>query len=290
MSRKKTIEISGINIVTQPHSPEGYIKIIKAVNQKPIAVYGHDHLMVSGLRPHLGGDWTTGIEGELVKFSNIDEHAQWVNITSGQLAEGEEIPNIPSNIRPNGALFPFIFHLSGRNTGHRLFYISKSYNSASKKMDTLSPNLVKKLFTSLFEDDRIRSNFSSIEVTVIPEKTALSSIFRLPKLSKLFLQITPPNPDDLETFEQEMLSRLSSMNVEKVEQTYYGETGESLEPDQNLRQLATVASHNGYVKGTGKNSEGVTITLSTTEIPMKEPITVDNDGVSEREALRKFKL
>jgi hypothetical protein len=80
------------------------------------------------------------------------------------------------------------------------------------------------------------------------------------------------------------------MNVEKVEQTYYGETGESLEPDQNLRQLATVASQNGYVKGTGKNSEGVTITLSTTEIPMKEPITVDNDGVSEREALRKFKL
>lgn len=145
MSRKKAIEISGINIVTQPHAPNSYIKMIRAVGQKPIAVRGHDYLMISGLRPHLNDDWSTGIEGDLVKFSNIDEHAQWVNITSGRLVENEEIPNLPANIRPNGALFPFIFYPSGANIAHRLFYISKSRNSTSKKTETLSPNLVKKI-------------------------------------------------------------------------------------------------------------------------------------------------
>lgn len=75
MSRKKTIEISGVNIVTQPHSPDKYVEIIRSINQKAVPVRGNEYLMISGLRPHLNNDWSTGIEGELVKFSNIDEHA-----------------------------------------------------------------------------------------------------------------------------------------------------------------------------------------------------------------------
>lgn len=289
MHRRKTIEISGINIVTHPHSPDTYIQTIRAVNQIPIAVRGHDHLMISGLRPHLRNDWTTGIEGEIVKFSNIDEHAQWVDITSGRLAEDEEVPDLPTHLRPNGALFPFIFYPSGTNIAHRLFYISKSRNSASQKVDMLSPNLVKKLFMGLFGNEEISTQFDSIEITVIPEKTALDSIFNLPKLNKLFLQITPPNPDELAQFEQNVLSRLENMNAEKVEQTYYGESGRSLEPDAELKQLARVASENGYVQGTGKNPDGITVTLSTTDKPMREAVTVENDTVAEREALRSFR-
>lgn len=145
------------------------------------------------------------------------------------------------------------------------------------------------MFTSLFSDETISSEFKSIEVTVIPEKSALSLIFKLPRLNKLFLQIMPPNPDDLAEFEQDVLSRLNNMNAEKLEQAYYGETGESLEPDEELKKLAKVAAHNGYVQGTGKNSDGTTVTLSTIDKPMKESITVENNTEAEREALRRFR-
>lgn len=89
MSRKKTIEISGVNIVTQPHSPDKYVEIIRSINQKAVPVRGNEYLMISGLRPHLNNDWSTGIEGELVKFSNIDEHAQWVDLHLGNLRKTE---------------------------------------------------------------------------------------------------------------------------------------------------------------------------------------------------------
>ena len=289
MPRKKTIEISGVNIVTQPHSPDKYVEIIRSINQKAVPVRGNEYLMISGLRPHLNNDWSTGIERELVKFSNIDEHAQWVDITSGKLAEDGDVPKLPSHLRPNGALFPFIFHTTGRRTSHRLFYISKSRNSNSKKTETLSPNFVERLFTTLFSEEYIASQFNSIKITVIPESSALDSIFKLPKLNKLFLQITPPNPDDLEDVEKSVYSRLSSMNVAKEEQTYYGEKDESIKPDLELRQLTEVASQNGYVSGVGKNPDNITVHLSTKDKPLKEPITVDNDGVSEREALRSFR-
>ena len=289
MPRMKTIEISGVNIVTQPHSPQEYIRILQMVNQKPISVRGNDYLMISGLRPHVGDDWTTGVEGELVKFSNIDEHAKLVDITSGKLVEDEEIPNLPPNIRPNGALFPFIFYPKGHKIGHRLFYISKSRNSSTKKTEMLSPNFVEKLFTVLFSDEQISSQFTSINITVIPASSALPSIFKIPYLNKLYLQINPPNADDLIAFEQNILARLDGMNVDKVEQTYTGSTHESIKPDDELQKLAKVASHNGYVQGTGKNSEGMAITLSTKDVPMKEPIAVESNSVAEREALRSFR-
>lgn len=286
MSREKTIEISGINIVTHPHSPDKYLEIIRQINQKPLPVRGHDHLMISGLRPYSGDDWSTGIEGEIVKFSNIDEHAQWVDITSGRLAEDGDVPNLPSHLRPNGALFPFVFHPAK----HHLFYISKSRNSSTQKTDTLSPNLVEKLFAGLFASEDISSKFTSINITVIPDQHALSSIFKLPKLTKLFLMISPPNPDDLASVEQAILARLENMNAKKMEQTYYSETGESLVPDEKLKVLAKVASHNGCVQGVGKNPDGKTVSLSTTQQPLREPIKVENNTVAEREALRQFRL
>lgn len=289
MRRQKIIEISGINIVTQPHSSDGYIGIIRSVNQRAVPIRGNEYLMISGLRPHMNDDWLTGIEGELVKFSNIDEHARWVDITSGKLAEDGEVPELPSHLRPNGALFPFIFHLTGRDISHRLFYISKSRNSHSKKIETLSPNFVERLFTTLFSERDISFKFKSINITVIPESSALDSIFNLPKLNKLFLRITPPNPDDLEDVEKSIYSRLKKMEVVKEEQTYYGEKGESIKPDLELKQLTQVASQNGYVSGVGKNSDDVTVHLSTKNKPLREPIAVDNDGLSEREALRSFR-
>lgn len=287
----KVIQISGINIVTQPHTPETYIQLLKEVNQIAIPVSGNEHLMISGLRPHIeNGDWLSGIEGEIVKFSNIDEHSQWINLTSGHLLEKGEEPEIPKNIRPNGALFPFIFYPKNIDgNSHKLFYISKSRNSHTKKDDTLSPNFVKKLFDKLFDNPDIKLKFDSIEVTVIPRTDALEQIFKLPKLNKLYLQITPPNPDDLEEMECKLLERYQRLNVKRVEETYIG-NGDHIEPDEELKSMARIAAHNGFVQGTGKDSEGKTVELSTTQVPMKEAITVDNNTGAEREALRNFKL
>lgn len=291
MNTIRKIEISGLNIVTQPHTPDGYVKLFKKIakERKPIKVRGNDCLMVSSARPLDTNDWTKGIVGEIIKFSEIEQDRNWVNVKNGKFLEDGLEPDLPQDLRPNGASFPYIFYPKRKGHSHKLFYVSH-YRNHKGKYDNLSPNMLKKMFDSLFMIIKLESEYESIEVTVLPDNDALNSIFKIPSLYKLELVIKAPNPDDLADAEREIFQRMDGMNVSETYQEFKSQKSASIKPDEDLKIKARVAANNGYVKGYGKDIDGTKVEQSTKEIPLKRTVLIDTLHDTISSILERFRL
>ncbi|MGQ9444167.1 DUF4747 family protein [[Pasteurella] aerogenes] len=291
MNTIRKIEISGLNIVTQPHTPEGYIELFKkmAKERQYIRIRGNDCLMLSSARPLDSNDWTKGIVGEIIKFSEIEQDRNWVNVKAGKFLEDGLEPQLPQDLKPNGAYFPYIFYPKSKGYAHKLFYVSHSRNHKGK-YDNLSPNLLKKMFDSLFMRIKIELEYESIEVTVLPDSEALDTIFRIPSLHKLELVIKAPNPDDLADAESEIFQRMEGINVSETYHEYKSKQSEFIKPDDKLKIQAKVAANNGYVKGYGKDIDGTKVEKSTKEIPLKRTVILDTLKDTLFSALERFRL
>lgn len=291
MNNIRKIEISGLNIVTQPHTPNGYVELFKRIakERRPIKVRGNDCLMISSARPLDSNDWTKGIVGEIIKFSEIEQDRNWVNVKAGKFLEDGLEPDLPQDLRPNGAYFPYIFYPKFREHSHKLFYVSH-YRNHKGKYDNLSPNILKKMFDSLFMKIKLEGEYESIEVTVLPDSDALENIFRIPSLHKLELLIKSPNPDDLADAEAEIFRRMDGMNVSEAYQEFKSKQSDFIKPDADLKIKAKVASNNGYVKGYGKDLEGTKVELSTKEIPLKRIVSFDTLYDTISSILERFRL
>lgn len=291
MNTTRKIEVSGLNIVTQPHSPDGYVELFKkmARERRYIKVRGNDCLMLSSARPLDSEDWTKGIVGEIIKFSEIEQDCNWVNVKAGKFLEDGSEPNLPQDLKPNGAYFPYIFYPKIRGYAHKLFYVSHSRNHKGK-YDNLSPNILKKMFDSLFLRIKTELEYESIEVTVLPDSDALETIFNIPSLHKLELVIKTPNPDDLADAESEIFQRMDMINASEIYQEYKSKKTDFIEPDENLKIQAKVAANNGYVKGYGKDFDGTKVEMSTKEIPLKRAVIFDTLFDTISSVLEKFRL
>ena len=216
MARQKTIEISGLNIVTQPHTPESYLKLFELLSsaRMPIQVRGDEYLMLLNVRAIMGDEKLNGIEGEVLKFTNIDNAGDWYDILKGTKLKDSEVPKIPANAQPNGVMFHYVFHPKK----HIFYFISKSRDSIKNKVESLSPNYMKTLFETGFAhiNKSKKLNFDSIEITVLPSNDALNSIIKIPVLKKLEIVVKAPNPDDISTAAAAMLAR---MNMSYAEET-----------------------------------------------------------------------
>lgn len=279
MARMKTIKISGLNIVSQPHSPQQYVEIFERIrdSQPSFSVLGEVHLKLVNISAVDGDDLINGIKGEILKYSNIDKDSAWVNTDKGAELTPDQTPNIPDNSSPNGTFFDFVFYPQHEVNNHKLFYISQYWDSTKKKSRSLSPNLVARFFTSIFQDDRYFQSFDSIEVTILPSQSALNEVLSLEVVKTLEIFIKAPNPDDFADVETRILREMEITNVsKKLEKFTYD--GESIEPDEEMRNDARVASTNGYVKVKGKNEEGKSEERSTTDIPLRESVAVDSNA------------
>lgn len=86
--------------------------------------------------------------------------------------------------------------------------------------------------------------------------------------------INAPNPDDFSELETRILHNMEVTNVSKKLEIFTYD-GESIEPDEEMINDAKVASTNGYVKAKGKNELGKIEERSTTDIPLREEVSVD---------------
>lgn len=292
MARASTIEISGLNIVSQPHNPEQYVQIFDFIkdNRFAIPVVGNDRIVLVQISYLNEKKTTDGIVGKILKYSHIDNDSTWVNVDIGDELDGNDLPRIPKDVHLNGVFYDFIFYpKSESNVSHKLFFISRWRDSIKQKTRTLSPNYLKRYFETVFQHTHFQTKFNSIEVTVIPDSNALDEIFSLETINRLDLEIKTPNPDIFsDDFEENTLNRHKAMNISKVHETYFFD-GDSINPDDTLKARAKVAQNNGYVKATGANSQGDKQVLSTIDIPMKFSQKVDSDKVdSIKIALRSF--
>ncbi|MCB4809701.1 DUF4747 family protein [Methylovorus menthalis] len=271
MARQIGLSISGINIVTHPHSPERYVDLFKSLYSLKLSrsIRTTQRIMLGELSRIDDSDLTEGIFGRIYKFDQIDPNMPWFNVETNEVATDEELAaiSIPESLKPNFTTFDFVFYPKT----HKFFFTS------SHKGKHLSAGVVKRLFEYLIEHPAIRENFGKVEITIIPDQTQLENIFNIYNLRKLEIDVVLPNPDDNEEDEREIFSRLERQNARRIKQVIVAEPRESIEPDEETKKLARVAASNGKVIGTGYTQTGEKIEESTTKTPWSNQITYDPD-------------
>lgn len=103
-------------------------------------------------------------------------------------------------------------------------------------------------------------------------------------MRSLVIEVTPPNPDDLEDYERAIFEGMEEQRAGSYRVSMQEADGRGLAPGEDTKRLANVAQSNGKVVGTG-GTRGKTKTLSTTDHPLVEKAAFDADAFSRRDFL-----
>ena len=132
-----------------------------------------------------------------------------------------------------------------------------------------------KLLRGIFDDALVVEKFGEIDVTTIPSKERLNEAMKIPQMDRLHMVINRPNADSLADAEQRVLRRLSAQNARRQTEELVAISGESIEPDEDTKTLARIASRNGEVTVKGKDREDHPVTYSTKNHPWDEKAYYD---------------
>lgn len=272
MRNIRTIRVSQLNIVMDnPHSPQRYVDLFSAAKKiNPMVRLRGDEAAKLGpvdiKKSNAGNGYITG---DIYRFLNIDESAEWFNTEKNLPATDDETDeiNIPAALRPNLKMIEFVF----RPKSHRLYFVNKD------RKHSMTPQQAEKFFQALFDIICSRQDFPAVTVTAIPESNSIDALFSIPVLRKIEIKLARPNPDDFDIAERRILRRLEKINAKKIETNIIAQPGESLEPDEEIRTLAEVAAQNGSVVASGLDGHGKKVIESTKDRPIDEPYTVDSE-------------
>ncbi|MBU1215253.1 MAG: DUF4747 family protein [Gammaproteobacteria bacterium] len=283
MAKERKLVVSGLNIVTHPHSPEGYVELLKMAYRmkQSVSIRTTQRLMIGELRPlSKSQGMIGGMFGRIYRFDQIDPDAPWFNVERNDVATVDEMAAIaiPDDLKPNLMMFDFIFYPHG----HKFYFTSKHNKS------TLSPQALVKLFSYLFTAAKIVHEFGKVELTVIPDRAQLNKILSIPRLTKLTIDVIRPNPDDNTDDEEEVFRRLHAQSARRITQVLTAEPHESIKPDNDTALLAKVAAHNGKVVAIGYTTRGQRIEESTVDKPWRELVKYDPNYQTEYDALAAY--
>jgi len=268
------IKVGYLNIaMPSPHGPDRYFELLRSVIElrESVALRADFHGMLGSV--HRDGALVTG---QVYKFFNLDLNESWFNIQQQKKAESEELAQItvPNYLKPHLRTIEYAFFPKK----HRLAFMVKD------GANTISPTMAKKLFDGLFSFESIQEKFGEIAVTIEPVSGLVEKILKMASLHRLRMEITPPNPDDLESEEEEVKKRLQEINARSMVVEFSAPRSQKLKPDEEAKTLARIAASNGKVTGMGRDAEGNQTELSTTSMPLIEEEFVSNNVESSRDA------
>ncbi|HLA33643.1 MAG TPA: DUF4747 family protein [Rhodocyclaceae bacterium] len=266
MSKESSFQMFGVNIVTHPHNPDGYVRLMKAAfdMRRSVKVHGSQHLMIGALRPLHSDRPISGLHGKFYRFVHIDKDAPWYNVSRHDDATDEERSqiNIPDGLRPNTENFEFIFYPKG----HTLYFSRRSTGKLNGHWSNLGPRQVATLLNTLFKNPVILDEFGEVEVTVLPDRSQLDRIFAIPTLQRLVIDVTKPNADALSKAQAKVFNRMDRTNTGRLKEELTARRGASIELDDDYKELATIAASNGKVEGQGYDGAGRPVKLSTVDV------------------------
>lgn len=270
MPRIRTIRVGAINLaMNPPHSPQGYVNLFsRTYRLRLMASQGQLHwFMLGSLHGVRSNDGSSQITGEIYRFVRLNASDPWFNSQTQEQATEEELAQvaIPSHLLPHLQRIPFNF----RPSTHTLYYI------AEDRTTRLSPSTSAKMLERLFNDERL--GLPPVEVTAIPEHDAVEALLSLPRLSRLQIELKPPNADDADELEREVLEWMEAQNARRLDQALVAKKNATLVPDEKTQALARVASRNGNVTVVAREADGTTYVESTSDRPMLRPARVDEE-------------
>lgn len=267
------------SVAAHPHSAEIYSKLLRAAAQKvggkfrAYRIHGDRFAMlinVSKPAPNAAGSIKlSSFFGSIVTFTRVDVDGPWVNVETGDLIGDEERAaiNIPAGLHPNRKEFRFRFYLD------RHLMVVENKNETG----TLAPSGLLKLLEQAFAQPHIRQEYGDVHVTILPERRTIEKILRS-RIRRIHLIIETPNPgDDIEEEEQNIERRLEEMHARRMEETYVAKTGQTLQPDEELKERARVAADSGSVSAIvlRDGSDRLVRTMSTQQSPRIDEETYD---------------
>jgi len=253
-----------LNIVTHPHSPEDYVKLLERGLHVDVPM-GGDRRARIGTLSAIGADPLDGIQGNIYRYTKIDMNSPWLNTESGKEVDPlniHELVDIPDNLRPNLSTIWYNFY----PRSHRLVFETERNDPHTGKPVSFSPSTAQLFFQKVF--NTLKTDFDTIRVTVVQDHETLETIFSLPYLRKLEIKIERPNPTD-GRFAQMMARQLEKENVHDFEQIMVSKSADGLKPTKRTKGVAKVATTDGYVYAEGNDEEGEKVTLKTTLKPVE---------------------
>lgn len=261
----RKIVVSALNVVMPtPHSPERYIKLFREAMamKQPINLRNDFQGMLGSVRIEDDGNLITG---ELYRYFNLRMDAQWFNMLEQKPAEEADLSSVsvPGHLKPHFKYFPYAFFPKQ----HRFFLLSH------EAKDSMSPGQAQKLLRGLFSLEQIVQGYGLMEVHVEPSRESLERILSIPHLKRLYVEVTPPNPDDLHSAEMALFGDMHDQNAGRLTQTMVARNHQGLSPSQDTKTLAAIAQSNGHVEGKGEDADGNLVQVSTLDHPLLEQTT-----------------
>lgn len=268
----RTIEISALNIsMHTPHSPQGYVDlIVHARRKKKIFRQGEVHaLMLGSLIGTKSALASNELRGEVFRFVNVNADEPWFNTQTNEQASDEEVAalNIPENLRAHMQRIEFVFYPKE----HELWFISRDGSNR------LGPSRAARFFKLLLDDVTISRELPDVEVTVIPDKTALEQMFKVFQLNKIVMQFKRPNPDDAADIQARIMGRMEAQKVKTMNEELIAARGQSIKPDAQTLEESKVAALNGFVEVHGKDADGLPVHESTVDKPLRLSVRVNTN-------------
>lgn len=272
MAREKKLQFGAINVTMQPHTPQKYIDLFKAVNKLGSAVHiaGDQYGLLAGVfKVDTGKKYPCPINGDIYRFTNINKNSQWFNTLTNGFATDNEVDGvvIPEYLKPNSTRFSYIFYPEQ----HLVFY--ESYFDGN----CMGPSKATKFFQNLFSQEVIVKKFGKIEVTHIPDKSELEQALSIPIKEKISFKLTVPNSDSLAKAERLFMKRMNKMNAETFDASYKAKRGLSIELDEDLTQMAYISAKNGSCSIKGRGHDARPVEYTTAKHPFQHTQYYDPD-------------
>jgi hypothetical protein len=260
MPRQKSLVIGVLNIKTIHQSKDIYIKLLDRVYQAEniVKIRGADWGTIGWLKPLEEDNPQEGLIGLIYRFLNIDPREPWYDVNRRKRldAKGDDKIPVPDSLKPNLRESLFIFFPKG----HRLIFDT----------NYISPRGAQTLFSSLFSKRIIFDEFGTVDTIIETDKDSLSRIYQIPKLTRLEIHLTRPNPDDLNHNKQRLLKRFETQRARSWQQNFSSPRGEGLIPDSETKALMELAQSDGKVYAVGYGPENDKIEESTEAYPLKQ--------------------
>lgn len=260
MAKAKKIEIGALNIVMHPHAPLRYVELLRDVRRRQLIAPAHgvrQGTIANVAQMKFQGG--TAYTGDVYTFTHVNVDADWFNVQTHGTADDEDLSEVtlPSHLKPDSARFSYLFLPEIHTLFFEVYYDSNH----------LSPTTCARLLNGLFNHPKLGSKYGRVDVTPWPSEDELSKALKMPRLDRLDLTITRPNPDTLTQAEKEMYERMDAQNVDEIQESLKAVKGKSIEPSEETEIKARIAARNGTVHAKGADSEGHPIEYQTSAHP-----------------------
>ena len=268
MPQSNEVEFGVLNIAANPHPDHIYQNLLKSVSKRVIQFWGTEHAAITEPEMTEPGYYV----GLVIVWIELDRDAAAFDKT---LFEEVRVADtdifVPDNLGLNSHHFFYVL----RERDHRIFFESRSDEGHH-----LAPTRFKKILDRLFAPTNLRGEIE-VTVTVQPDEDGLDKVLAIPRMTKLEIVVTVPNPDQNQVLYKKIMKRLTDQNAVSEETVYRAKSRkQGLQPSEDTIDTATVAADNGVVAAEGFDKTGK-IKLprrSTEEYPKIIPYIIEGAG------------